>query len=179
MRPRLLAFALVAAGIAGCDDTPTMPLESSELLRRLALEGCPTPTRLAPSSWTSVSGSAFRIRIPDGFRQVAVQPVDSETALFESAAGVLTYDYGPESAGIPDEEAPSIVQVVARCETEIDGRAVELGHFRVGQMHVLAAWWPNLGEAFGGPANLTLVGRSASPGVVDDLLATLLSVEVL
>lgn len=175
MNIRLLALLATLCAI-GCADDPLEP--SDALLARLAAEGCPVPSAVAPADWTQVSGSAFRFRIPDGFRQVFVQPVDSETGLFRAVAGDLTYDFGPYSAAPDLVDGPGDADILGACETTLRGRTVRLAVYSAGAERIVVGWWPNLGEAFGGPASLSLDGRTESPAVVDALLAALLSVEV-
>ncbi|MEN8376677.1 MAG: hypothetical protein ABFS34_14715 [Gemmatimonadota bacterium] len=176
-RASAVVVALVL-GLAACSPEPTARSEVPSLLTRLAEEGCPVPDQMASPEWEEVRGSAFRFRLPEGFTQVVVQPIDSETALFVSSSGHITYDFGPYSSGFVGASVEGRM-IIAECETTIGGRTAQLGLFRdFGELRV-AAWWPELGDGLIGPDHLSLGGFAKDPATANALLATALSVQPL
>jgi hypothetical protein len=174
-RASAVVVALVL-GLAACGPEPTARADVSSLLTRLVEEGCPVPDQMAPAEWEEVRGSAFRFRLPEGFTEVFVQPIDSETALFVSSSGHLTYDFGPYTAGFVGASVEGRM-IIAECETIIGGRTAQLGLFRdFGELRVVA-WWPELGDGLVGPEHLSLGGFAKDPETANALLAAALSVQ--
>ena len=82
MRPRstlaLTLAAVVAVGAGACSDGPLVAVD--ELPASLQAPD------LSTAGWPSVSRPDFVLPIPPGFEDLGLQPIDSDAAVFRSAA---------------------------------------------------------------------------------------------
>lgn len=160
----LVASLLVAAG---CDGGPLV-----------APEFLPAELRapeLETDGWTRVERPGFAFRLPPGFENLNLQPIDSDAAIYESGAGSrLSFDYGIYNVPISIPEAAD--RVHRQVATVLGGRPAVLVAFRHDGDWVLGARWSDLGRAGGSPVSLQMVGRTADATVRERILASIHSV---
>lgn len=159
--------AVVGLLAAGCSESPTSfdlptPLDPSA--------ACTTPD-VSIRGWQVVDRAAFSFRVPPGFRDLEVQPVDSDVMVFELGDGdaFLTFDLGIYTRELADPD----------CRTEIGGRGVGIRVLdHEGETFVVARW-PELGSPSPSspwPVALLMTGRARNPAVATVLLAAVHSV---
>lgn len=156
--PVLLASTM----LAGCSDTVT-DLDPAG--------PCARPG-IATDSWEVVDRSGFNFRLPPGFTDLEVQPIDSDVMVFELGEGdaFLSFDFGIYTGELTDFD----------CSVDIDGTEARLAIRETDDRMVVTARWRDLGPPLfseAGPA-LLMTGDAQEPGLVDLLLAAIHSVVI-
>jgi hypothetical protein len=158
----LLTAALLAACGAGIVD----PEDADARLR--------TPV-VPDASWGRMERDLFTYRVPPGFENLDLQPIDSDAVTHASGTSSLHHDYGmytgPWSLG--QNVGVAIADVVEQT-VRIGGRAAQLVSYRSGGFWTVRAWWEM--ERHGHQTYLLLEGRTEDPSVREQLLAAIYSV---
>ena len=142
LRPCVRAFAVLGLAVlpaASCSD-PLIPVDR--------LPAALADPALETGGWTHVERPGFSIRMPPGFQDLGLLPIDSDAAAWEDAHGSrLHWDYGPYTAhpSVP-EGASEVVDV----QTRIGGREAVLQTYRLGGGWTATARWDGLAsDTFG------------------------------
>ena len=163
---RSVVLLLLLASL-GCGDDPLVPLD--DLPPAFHTEAVPG------SGWTLVERPDFSFRLPPGFVDAGLQPIDSDAVRYlrSGDGSTLHFDYGPYTGRIrPPEDARGVREVWTR----IGGRRVQLVAWTGELYGVVRAWWPGVGRWAGMEAHLLLGGTFTAASGRDDLLAAIRSV---
>src|SRR5262245_16961686 len=147
---------------------------STALLAGAAIaQPSPCASHTLPSrSWSTDSGSVFRIRLPPGLTRprLPVGSIDSEGGLWRGGGSELSYDFGAYSNPLRD----SVQTSGSVCETTIGGRPARVVIYRDERgRYVFGAHWEGFDErSLGQPVSLTIVGFARDSIARDSLLAS-------
>lgn len=159
--------ALVAAlAVAACSDPLVPPAGLPSALRA---------PDVSTAGWRLLERPGFSVRLPPGFEDLGLQPIDSDAAVFEKdGVSTLWYDHGIYSGPIrvPD----GATEVFRDVRTRIGGRVATLVAFREGGEWLVGARWDGLGGHGPDEVALLVAGRTPLSGVRDEILAAIHSV---
>jgi hypothetical protein len=162
-RPLLFAIALLAACEAGIVD----PEHADSRLR----------TSVVPdASWGLLERDTFSYRIPPGFQNLNLQPIDSDAVTHASEGSTLHHDYGMYTGpwSLQQHAGDPLGDVVEQ-SVRIGGRTAQVVSYRSDGVWVLRAWWAL--ERQGQQTYLLLEGRTPDAAVRAQLLAAVYSVQ--
>ncbi len=126
--------------VAACDLGPLSPEHADPRLR----------TGLVPGAdWSLIERPGFSFLLPPGYRQLPLQPIDSDAATYASGESSLHYDYGWYSGPWTDmtEVDGTPVEDRVRQRVWIGDRVAEMVSFRYGGTYVVRAWWERVARS--------------------------------
>ena len=118
---RALGIALVF--VAACSAPAPEPdaTAGSEYTTAASAGACTLGTEVDTRSWTLIEDRGFSFRLPPGFVEQDIQPIDSHVREWsDGAGGFLSFDYGWYSSTL-EEFATNAEH--SRCDVTIGGRA--------------------------------------------------------
>jgi hypothetical protein len=118
----------------------------------------------------------FSYRIPPGFQDLHLQPIDSDAVMFSQGTSTLHHDYGWYTGpwSLEQNSDPAPAEVIEQ-QVRIGGREAQVVGYREGAVYVVRASWKlerNVQQTW-----LLIEGRTEDPAVRARLLATIYSVE--
>lgn len=136
----------------------------------------PSGPCLAPgldtSSWDVVDRAGFDFRLPPGFVDLQLQPIDSDAQAYELGDGeaFLTYDFGFYTADLTDFV----------CSVDIGGHPARVSLREEAGTTYVTARWRSVGQSqSGGPDTALLMrGETGRADAVDAMLAAIHTVEI-
>jgi hypothetical protein len=118
----------------------------------------------------------FTYRIPPGFQNLNLQPIDSDAVMFAQGSSTLHHDYGWYTGPWSFEQhSGSLPSEVVEQQVRIGGLTAQVVSYRDGSVYVVRAWWSL--ERQGQQTYLLLEGRTEDTAVRARLLAAIYSVE--
>jgi hypothetical protein len=157
-------FALHVA-LAACDADVVTPDDVDESLR----------TAVVPdASWATMERDLFTYRIPPGFQDLHLQPIDSDAVMFASGGSTLHHDYGMYTGPFSLDQHAGAADVVEQ-QVKIGGRTAQVVGYREGAVYVVRASWKL--EREGQQTYLLIEGRTEELSVRAQLLAAIYSAE--
>jgi hypothetical protein len=161
------SLLLVVTLLAGCEEGIVDPEQADSRLR----------TSVVPdASWGVLERDTFSYRIPPGFQDLGLQPIDSDAVTHALNESTLHHDYGmytgpwtlQQHSGEPPEE-------VVEQRVRIGGRTAQVVSYRADGFWGVRAWWAL--ERQGQQTYLLLEGRTPDLSVRELLLAAVYSVQ--
>ena len=158
--PTVAILAACDAGVVGPDDVDAS-------LR----------TSVVPdASWATMERDLFTYRIPPGFQDQHLQPIDSDAVFFALGSSTLHHDYGMYTGPFSFEQhAGEALEDVVEQRVRIGGRVAQVVGYRENGVYVVRASWSL--ERQGQQTYLLLDGRTEDLAVRARLLAAIYSVE--
>jgi len=127
---------------------------------------------ISTDGWRVVERPGFSIRVPPGFEDLGLQPIDSDAAVFRKGEdSTLSYDHGVYSG--PIQIPPEATEVRRNVRTRIGGREATLLAYRHAGDWRVAARWDDLGSSSVGELALLVVGVTPSVDVRDRIVAAI------
>lgn len=166
MRVPILRRSLLFAALllAACEPGVVGPDEVDAGLR----------TSVVPdASWGYMERDLFSYRIPPGFQDLHLQPIDSDAVMFASGSSTLHHDYGWYTGPWSLEQSGAPAELVEQ-RVNVGGRTAQVVAYRSGSTYVVRAWWAL--ERQGQQTSLLLEGQTEEAAVRPQLLAAIYSV---
>lgn len=139
----------------------------------------PFRTSVAPDgSWVRVirpgfaGSTGFSFWVPPGFQQLALQPIDSDAAVYTRQGASIHYDFGVYTSA-PDAEGTETVRKRIRIG---DRTALMISYRRTDGRYVIRAWWEQVSRGRLGANHLLMVGEFSSEADRPELLGAIYSV---
>ena len=169
-RSRLAVVSItlgLLALVGACSTDPVVPVD-----RLPAALGVPA---LSTEGWRTLERPGFSMRVPPGFEDAGVQPIDSDAGLYRKGeASTLQYDYG--AYGGRGDVPAGADEVLQDVRTRIGGREATMVAYREGGEWVVGARWEAVASSSLGELGLNVGGRTPLPEVRDQILAAIHSV---
>ena len=107
------------------------------------------------------------------FRDLHLQPIDSDAVMFASGGSTLHHDYGWYTGPWSLEQSGAPAELVEQ-RVNVGGRTAQVVAYRSGSTYVVRAWWAL--ERQGQQTSLLLEGQTEEAAVRAQLLAAIYSV---
>lgn len=165
-RYRFGIVLLWAVAATGCSN-------DGEAVGPLSLPDPCAPPDIATDDWSLVERPGFTFRLPPGFRDLNLQPVDSDGKIYELGRGdaFLSFDFGIYGRELDEYD----------CSRDIGGAQARVFVLDAGSMAFVGGFWRELGPPTAlrpYRVSLSMTGQTWDPEVARSLLAAVYSVEL-